>query len=428
MSIRRKNLWKNPAMGYVLAVVAVAVTTPVLSALQKELILESGGYIRPYSVLYLLSIALIAAIWGGRQAFVALGLSVLATKLFLMPPNHSLLFENTRDVIEIISLFLSGAIITLTLDRLQTAYGEGRILLEKVTAQQRELQAVLDSMTDAIIIADVSGKILAMNPAALSLYGYESFADAPKSSQEFPNLFDVHFPDWRPVPLEDWPFARVLRGEKFSHYELHARRRDTGKFWVGSYAGTTVLDQKGKPNQVVLMIRDITERQYMEQALRISEERLRFAVEGAEIGIWQWDIYTNEMRFSNRCRLIFGIEPDSELGYDAFIERLHPEDRERTCAAMADAIGDKTECHLEFRVRRPDGGLHWIASRASGFYDVEGIPLRMEGIASEIVERRRPEGELPSLEAPDLPERRPPPNILLRPETSSAGPEQAGAA
>ncbi|MDQ2800428.1 MAG: PAS domain-containing protein, partial [Armatimonadota bacterium] len=181
-----------------------------------------------------------------------------------------------------------------------------------------------------------------------------------------------------------------------------------GKFWVGSYAGTTVLDRKGKPNQVVLIIRDITERQYMEQALRISEERLRFAVEGAEIGIWQWDIYTDEMRFSSRCRLIFGIEPDSELGYEAFIERLHPEDRERTRTAMADAIGDKTECHLEFRVLRPDGDLYWIASRASGFYDAEGIPLRMEGIASEMVERRRPEGEIPSLGAANLPERRPP--------------------
>jgi len=137
-----------------------------------------------------------------------------------------------------------------------------------------QLDAVLNSITEGVVISDLEGNVLTMNPAALSLHGYKSVEQIQKKLHQFEALFEVSFLDGSPVPLDQWPMARVLRGERFSDYELLVQREDTGISWVGSYSGTQARTKGGVPILCVLTLRDITERKKAEEALRKSEMKL----------------------------------------------------------------------------------------------------------------------------------------------------------
>jgi PAS domain S-box-containing protein len=183
------------------------------------------------------------------------------------------------------------------------------------------------------------------------------------------------------MPPQERPFARALRGERFSNYVVHIRRVDTGKFWDGSYTGTLVRDERGKPILVLVTVRDITEHEQIEEALQISEDRLRVAVQEAGIGTWHWDIRANQRQWSARCKALFGLLPDEDVTFDRFLQALHPDDRQRTQAAMTAALLEKSRYEIQHRAVWPDGSEHWIMSVGYGHYDSAGDPLYIEGIA-----------------------------------------------
>ena len=137
-----------------------------------------------------------------------------------------------------------------------------------------KLDAVLNSITEGVVISDLQGEILTMNPAALSLHGYASVEEVKKHLHQFQAVFEVSFLDGRPVPLEQWPMARVLRGERFTDYELLVRRKDSGILRIWSYNGAPARTKAGDPVLCVITLRDITGRKRAEDGLRKSEMKL----------------------------------------------------------------------------------------------------------------------------------------------------------
>jgi PAS domain S-box-containing protein len=119
-------------------------------------------------------------------------------------------------------------------------------------------EAILTSITDGLIIFDLQGNVLDMNPAAMRIHGFERVAEAKRHLTEFPDAFALHYLDGRPMPVEEWPLARVLRGKTFTGYEARVRRLDTGETWIGSYSGTPVCDEAGTAILGVMTLRDVT--------------------------------------------------------------------------------------------------------------------------------------------------------------------------
>lgn len=403
--------------GYLWALATVTGITYVLHVGQAAQSGETGQYERPYGILYLLSVALIAVRWGGRQGFFALACSLAASKFFLMPPVHTLRFDAALDVWELGAIALVGSILTLALAEQRTTNTRARHLLETVSTQQQELQAVLDSMTDGLIVADLNGNVLTMNPAALRLHGFGSVEEAQRHFRQYGDTFEVYDMDWRPVPVDQWPLARALRDERFSNVELHVRRRDTGTLWDGSYAGAPVL-KDGRPIQVLLTLRDVTENRTVQQALLISEERLRLAVEETHLGLWHWDILGDQVLCSLECKALYGLPPDEDISFERFLGTLHPEDRDKTRQAIAAALRSRGRYSIQHRAVGPDGAVHWIASLGHGSYDADGNALYMEGIARGLPQETKEGAGLPQI-SPDGPKPRPvSPSQLpaLRPE------------
>ena len=163
-------------------------------------------------------------------------------------------------------------------ERLLRRIAQERYRAEALAARD---EAILSNMTEGLVICDLDGTILDMNPAALRMHGLELARDTRTQGGQFPAGFELQSLEGRPVAAEDSPVARVLRGETFTASEAQAQRRDTGALWIGSYSGTLARDKVGRPLLGVVTFHDVTAQKQAEAAL---EERARLATLGAEVG------------------------------------------------------------------------------------------------------------------------------------------------
>lgn len=128
--------------------------------------------------------------------------------------------------------------------------------------------------------------------------------------------------------------------------------------------------------------------------LASSENRLRLALEAANLGIFEVDFRTGLAERSPRTLAIFGAGPEDLVGpFPAWHDRIHPEDRARV-AAERDAVktGSKDRYAMEYRYQRPDGRWIWVETRAQVVErDVDGRPLRITGAVQDVTDRREAE-------------------------------------
>jgi PAS domain S-box-containing protein len=149
------------------------------------------------------------------------------------------------------------------------------------------------------------------------------------------------------------------------------------------------------PSVMVSIVRDITERRQMEEALRESEERFRLAIDAAQMGTWDWNLVTGKVRRSSRAYHLLGAT-EQMIGdsAEAFFDRVHPLDRQSIRSSLERAISEGAPYSEEFRVLMPDGQTCWRAGQAKIFRDESGQPARMVGVLLDITERKRAEEAL----------------------------------
>lgn len=147
---------------------------------------------------------------------------------------------------------------------IHTDITEERAAQEAQVQTLAQLSAVLESATDGIVVADMAGNILMMNPAGLALHEFTSNEDARQNVRDYANKFALFTQYGDKIPVEKWPLARVLSGQTFTEYECRVRRIDNGSEWWASYSGSPARDEHGDIKLVILMVRDVTERKQME--------------------------------------------------------------------------------------------------------------------------------------------------------------------
>lgn len=139
-----------------------------------------------------------------------------------------------------------------------------------------------------------------------------------------------------------------------------------------------------------------------EARLRSSEERLRLAVDNAEVGFWDVDLVKNELTWPARTKAMFGIAPGTPVTLADFYDGLHPDDHEAVQQAFAAATdpAQRALYDVEYRaVGREDGVVRWVASKGRAIFDDRGNCVRMTGTALEITTRREAQNALCELNA-----------------------------
>jgi len=131
-----------------------------------------------------------------------------------------------------------------------------------------------------------------------------------------------------------------------------------------------------------------------EHALRESEERLCLALGAARMGVRDIDLVTNVVTHTREARRILGLDEDGRLTIEDWVDRIHPDDRDRVRASFESAIAASgNHYEIEYRIRHPDGLWHWIAASGQTICDA-GRPVRQTAVVQRIDDRKRIEMEL----------------------------------
>ncbi len=141
---------------------------------------------------------------------------------------------------------------------------------------------------------------------------------------------------------------------------------------------------------VVANVRMAEQQRQVIAALRASEERLRVGMDAGKLGVWDWDVASDRVEWSDRVYDLHGVTREQFGGHVAdFAALIHPEDRAHVQAAIGAALAGTAEPYVvEFRVPFPDGSVHWLATRAEVYRDAQGAPTRMVGATFDVTERR----------------------------------------
>jgi PAS domain S-box-containing protein len=191
--------------------------------------------------------------------------------------------------------------------------------------------------------------------------------------------------------------ARCIHGEQPAYEcELRMRHRQGHWVWVLDRGRIMARDDDGKPLSMFGTHTDITRLKLAEEAVREASMQLQESIRAANIGLWDWDLLTNRVRYSREWKAQIGYR-EEEIGnnYDEWASRVHPEDLEPTLAKVNRAIADAANFyHVEFRFRHRDGSYRWILTQGSVYRDHEGRPVRVLGSHLDITERKRTEEAL----------------------------------
>ncbi len=178
------------------------------------------------------------------------------------------------------------------------------------------------------------------------------------------------------------------------NYEMRFIKAPGETIWIKGLSSPSRRGEDIVYNGIIL---DVTDQKRAEEALRESETRWQFALEGAGDGVWDWNAQTNEVFFSKQWKAMLGYE-EHEIAnaLEEWDKRLHPEDREQAYADLQNHFIGKTPTYInEHRLRCKDGSYKWILDRGKVVqWTEDGKPLRVIGIHSDITAHKQAEDAL----------------------------------
>ena len=324
-----------------------------------------------------LSIFLVASI---ATVETALGSGPFTTNTPLM---NAVLLDIFFAVVSVTGLTLAAAVAER-----ERAEGEReRLVRERAEAEARlRFAAIVESSDDAIVSKTPEGDIVSWNKGAQQIYGYTEaeVVGRPISILVPPEL----------VEEENEILEKLRVGDRIDHYET-VRVTKTGKKINVSLTISPIKDSTGVTVGISGIARDITERKRAQEALRISEERLRLAQWAAHLGTFDVNLQTGVDIWQPETEAMYGLPPGGFGGtLTAFEALIHPADRERINELTQEMMRTGQPTEAEWRVIWPDGSVHWIAGRGQVFMDDSGDPSRMLGVNIDVSERKRVEERL----------------------------------
>ncbi|MEN6522171.1 MAG: EAL domain-containing protein [Anaerolineaceae bacterium] len=299
--------------------------------------------------------------------------------------------EEHKDILEFVSEQIASAIVAKRAD-------------EAIRKSEQKYRSIVSNMEDGVLLIDEKGIIAEWNK------GMESITRIPRDDFIGKNASQFHqmiLPQSSERFKDPGIFDRMIRelletgetrnGEHFTQF---------GKFIEGD-----IVDRLGEIRslqityspiktdqgfQILCLARDTTERKRAELALVESETRYALAVQGANDGIWDWNLQTNTIYYSPRWKAMLGFN-DDEIGDspDEWFGRIHPEDIEGVNADIKNHLeGHTSHFANEHRIFHRDGFYRWVLARGNANWDSKTGTRRMAGSLSDVTARKVTEERL----------------------------------
>ena len=143
---------------------------------------------------------------------------------------------------------------------------------------ERQLQVVMENMSEGLLVCDFAGNLVYSNPAAIKMHDLTGLEQVELNLSQLGKIYELATLEGEILPFEKWPLKRILKGEHLHDVELRVRRVDTNWIRIFSYSGTVSHYADGK-GLAFLTMKDITDRKYAEEALRDAKINLESKVE-----------------------------------------------------------------------------------------------------------------------------------------------------
>ncbi len=198
------------------------------------------------------------------------------------------------------------------------------------------------------------------------------------------------------INLFEKKFEKLISEKKVESVTLKLKQKN-GNYFLALFEGCITEDEHGNFIKTNCIFTDITELQNKDEALKASEMRWKFAIEGNKDGLWDWNVETNQVYFSAQWKKMLGYqEEDIKNNINSWSNIVHPEDKDFVYKALYDHLDKKTEFYeSEHRLKCKDGSYKWILDRGKIVeFTHEKKPLRMIGTHTDISERKKIEEQL----------------------------------
>lgn len=282
-------------------------------------------------------------------------------------------------------LFLFLIFATLKIASLNTSLSKTRKELELALSETNAFNLVLfkKSQIPILIIDPDDSNCLDCNDACLRFSGFDS-KDQLLNHNFLDCSADVQNGDVPSLKLFTEKINAVLKQGSML-FEWKGKKL-SGEIWEANihiasfkHMGKTLLQ---------CSIMEITEQKKKEKKLAESKRKLDEAQRIAHIGSWELDLITNKLTWSDEIYRIFEINPD-EFGasYEAFLNLIHPDDREKVNQAYKDSVKNRKPYKITHRLIFRDNRIKWVVENCETYYDKFGVPLRSVGTVQDITEQ-----------------------------------------
>ncbi len=263
-----------------------------------------------------------------------------------------------------------------------------RDALEAAKLSTEKFQHLAEATSDWVWETDSNGVYTYVNPKVKDVLDYEPAEILGKTP------FDL-MPAAEAQRIKSRFTELAALRQPFTRLE-YSNRHKGGHWVVLESNGVPTFDPAGKLNGYRGVNRDITARKHADEALRNSQASLAAAQRIAHIGSWEWDVVHNKLDWSDEIYRIFGLSVQQfDASYEAFIDRVHPEDRSAVQRAVDDALRNRTPYDIEHRIVHFDGTERIVHERGEVMYDPSGTtPTRMIGTLQDITEQKTAEIQL----------------------------------
>ena len=256
--------------------------------------------------------------------------------------------------------------------------------LEAQVKEQLHLQEqIFDVIPVPLVLKDGSSRFLQVNRA------FADFVNLPKESVLGKGPYEVFSPSLASMVFDE--DREILRsGTPRMDLERQVKDGRGRNMWLKSYKAP-IFNNSGEIVGIVGGNMDITAVKDAESALRESEERWKFALEGAGDGVWDWNLKTGYVYYSSRWKAMLGYgEKDISNCFEEWERLLHAEDSGKFKRAIDPVLsGTTVSFTCEFRMLAEDGNWRWILARGKAVEaDASTVPTRIIGTNSDITERK----------------------------------------
>ncbi len=257
---------------------------------------------------------------------------------------------------------------------------------KKAEDEKAKFQETLENSLNEIYMFDAKTlKFSYVNRGALLNLGYSNKEIKALTPLDLKPSFTVSKFNERIAPLIKHKKSKIV-------FFTNHLRKDGSQYPVEVHLK---LVEEGDKKNFIAIILDITDRKKAQEELLSTSERLRLATSSVKMGIWDWDIVNDNLKWDDRMYQLYGVRRQDFSGaLDAWQNGIHPDDALRANEDLQDALSGKREFNLVFRVIWPDKSIHFIQANAIVSRDEEGNAIRMIGSNLDVTDRKKTEEEI----------------------------------